>query len=106
MAKSAQELRNGVLKVLEGKSLHDHQREAAKKTFEAFDKDTRAVVTAAEMQAGKSGVALALCCQQRLSLSDLDITSRKKLRDTLYLITMPDVALLEQAKDDLNGAKT
>lgn len=105
MAKSASELRALVEKTLNGKGLHDHQREAAERTFSAFDNHTRAVVMAAEMQAGKSGIALALCCQQRISLSDEDISSRKKLRDTLYLVTMVDTALLEQAKDDLKEAK-
>ncbi|EGR09677.1 glutathione synthase domain protein [Vibrio cholerae HE48] len=38
------------------------------------------------MQAGKSGIALALCCLQRLSLSDTDICDRKQLKDTLYLV--------------------
>ena len=91
--------------VLNGKSLHSHQREAAQKTITALQSGARAVITAAEMQAGKSGVALALCCLQRLSLSDEDICDRAKLKDTLYLVTMPDTALLEQAKDDLKEAK-
>ncbi|WP_019531276.1 DEAD/DEAH box helicase family protein [Dasania marina] len=105
MAKSAQELRSTVTAILNSENLHGHQREAAQKTFEAFDGNTRAVVMAAEMQAGKSGIAMALCCQQRLSLSDEDISTRKKLRDTLYLVTMVDTALLDQAKDDLKDAK-
>ena len=86
-------------------TLHQHQVDAAKKVYSAFSKITRAVVTAAEMQAGKSGIALALCCYQRLSLSDLDICDRKQLKDTLYLVTMPDTALRDQAEDDLLLAK-
>ena len=49
--------------------------------------------------------SLALACEQRLSLSDEDICNRSKLRDTLYLLTMVDTALLEQAKTDLANAK-
>jgi hypothetical protein len=86
-------------------ALHQHQIDAAQKTYSAFNNDVRAVVTAAEMQAGKSGIALALCCFQRLNLSDLDICDRKQLKDTLYLVTMPDTALRNQAEDDLKLAK-
>jgi hypothetical protein len=50
--------------ILESDALHSHQVNAATKTFNAFIGDVRAVVTAAEMQAGKSGIALALCCLQ------------------------------------------
>ncbi|MGR5367837.1 glutathione synthase [Photobacterium damselae] len=57
------------------------------------------------MQAGKSGIALALCCLQRLSLSDQDICNRRQLKDTLYLVTMPDIALKEQAEADLKLAQ-
>nr|WP_241903748.1 glutathione synthase [Enterovibrio norvegicus] len=57
------------------------------------------------MQAGKSGISLALCCLQRISLSDTNICDRKQLKDTLYLVTMPDTALKEQAEDDLELAK-
>lgn len=57
------------------------------------------------MQAGKSGISLALSCEQRLSLPDEDICDRHKLRDTLYLLTMVDTALLDQAKSDLGAAK-
>jgi hypothetical protein len=85
--------------------MHEHQREAAKKTFKAFDGNTRAVVLAAEMQAGKSGISVALACQQRLSLSDEAITDRSQLKDTLYMLTMVDTALLKQAEDDLKPAK-
>lgn len=91
--------------VLHSDALHQHQINAAQKTFSAFNNNIRAVVTAAEMQAGKSGIALALCCFQRLSLSDMDICSRKQLKDTLYLVTMPDTALRDQAEDDLKLAK-
>ncbi|HIF9470499.1 TPA: glutathione synthase [Photobacterium damselae] len=62
-------------------------------------------MTAAEMQAGKSGIALALCCLQRLSLNDQDICNRRQLKDTLYLVTMPDIALKEQAEADLKLAQ-
>jgi len=86
-------------------ALHQHQIDAANKTYSAFNNDVRAVVTAAEMQAGKSGIALALCCFQRMSLSDKDICVRKQLKDTLYLVTMPDTALRDQAEGDLELAK-
>lgn len=105
MTCKAEKLRALTTATLNGKELHEHQRLAARKTFDAFDSSTRAVVLAAEMQAGKSGISLALACEQRLSLSDDDICERSKLRDTLYLITMVDTALLEQAKDDLSNAK-
>ncbi len=101
----ADKLRTKVTEVLDGKGLFDHQREAAQKTFDALSGDVRAVVMAAEMQAGKSGIALALCCLQRLSMSDTDICDRSKLKDTLYLLTMPDTALLDQATKDLEVAK-
>ena len=98
-------MRSVTLATLNGKELHEHQRLAARKTYGAFDDFTRAVVLAAEMQAGKSGISLALACEQRLSLSDEDICNRSKLRDTLYLLPMVDTALLEQAKTDLANAK-
>tara|TARA_R110001599_G_scaffold353510_1_gene593399 strand:- start:16942 stop:18924 length:1983 start_codon:yes stop_codon:yes gene_type:complete len=98
-------LRKKVEDVLASPNLHEHQRKAANKTFSALNGNVRAVVTAAEMQAGKSGIALALCCFQRLSLSDEDISDRKQLKDTLYLVTMPDTALRNQAEDDLKLAK-
>lgn len=101
----AEKLRQKVLDVLNGRELHDHQRAAAQKTFSALNAGSRAVVTAAEMQAGKSGIALALCCLQRISLSDEAISDRRQLKDTLYLVTMPDTALKEQAEDDLKLAK-
>ena len=101
----AERIREVTRSTLNGKELHEHQRLAARKTFDAFDGTTRAVVLAAEMQAGKSGISLALACEQRLSLSDEDICDRSKLRDTLYLLTMVDTALLAQAKDDLSSAK-
>lgn len=92
--------------ILESDVLHQHQIIAAKKTFSAFEEhNIRAVVTAAEMQAGKSGIALALCCFQRLGLTDTDICDRRQLKDTLYLVTMPDTALRDQAEDDLTLAK-
>lgn len=82
-----------------------HQREAAQKTFSKFMAGSRAVVVAAEMQSGKSGIALALAGLQRLSLPDEQISSRKYLKDTLYLVTMADTALQEQAKQDLAPSK-
>lgn len=105
MKEKAEKLREKVRQVLASDKLHDHQRSAANKTFSALKGEVRAIVTAAEMQAGKSGVALALCCLQRMSLSDEDICNRAKLKDTLYLVTMPDIALIEQAEKDLENAK-
>lgn len=105
MTDKADSLRDITRTTLNSSELHSHQRHAARKTFHAFDAKTRAVVLAAEMQAGKSGISLALSCEQRLSLSDTDICDRAKLRDTLYLLTMVDTALLDQAKIDLGAAK-
>ena len=105
MNAKVQNLRQKVLDVLNSSKLHDHQREAARKTFSALKHPVRAVITAAEMQAGKSGVALALCCLQRLSLADDVLCNRSKLKDTLYMVTMPDIALIEQAEKDLADAK-
>ena len=104
-ATKADKIRAVTQATLNGPELHEHQRLAARKTFDAFDDSTRAVVLAAEMQAGKSGISLALACEQRLSLSDEDVCDRSKLRDTLYLLTMVDTALLDQAKNDLASAK-
>lgn len=101
----AEKMRSKVHDTLNSSGMHEHQREAAKKTFNAFDGNTRAVVLAAEMQAGKSGISVALACQQRLSLSDEAITDRSQLKDTLYMLTMVDTALLQQAEDDLKSAK-
>ena len=42
--------------------VYGHQRQAARNTMAAFDSDCRTVILAAEMQSGKSGVALALAC--------------------------------------------
>ncbi|QKX16922.1 DEAD/DEAH box helicase family protein [Microbulbifer sp. YPW1] len=78
-----------------------HQRRAAKNTFSALGPGCRSVIMAAEMQSGKSGVALALACLQRNSLSDSDIVDQSKLRDTMYVLTMPNTDLLAQAKEDL-----
>lgn len=78
-----------------------HQRRAAKNTFNALGPDCRTVIMAAEMQSGKSGIALALACMQRNSLSDQDIVDQNKLTDTLYVLTMPNTDLLAQAKSDL-----
>lgn len=41
----------------------------------------------------------------QLSLSNEDICDRKQLKDTLYLVTMPDTALRDQAEEDLKQAK-
>src|SRR5690554_6456525 len=82
-----------------------HQRSAAEKAKAKFDRGSRAVVLAAEMQSGKSGIALALAALQRLSLDDEKITDRRYLKDTLYLVTMADTALQEQAKQDLAPCK-
>ena len=101
----AEKMRTKVHDTLNADTMHEHQREAARKTFNAFDADTRAVVLAAEMQAGKSGISVALACQQRLSLSDDAITDRSQLKDTLYMLTMVDTALLQQAEADLKPAK-
>lgn len=79
----------------------EHQRIAAQRAFRHLNEGSRAVVIVAEMQSGKSGIALALSTLQRESLSDTDICKRTKLKDTLYLVTMADTALLEQAKQDL-----
>ncbi|NVH49066.1 glutathione synthase [Photobacterium damselae subsp. damselae] len=106
MKDRAQRHRNIVNDILKSDVLHQHQCNAATKTFTALkENNVRAVVTAAEMQAGKSGIALALCCLQRLSLSDQDICNRRQLKDTLYLVTMPDIALKEQAEADLKLAQ-
>ncbi|KOY19344.1 glutathione synthase [Vibrio parahaemolyticus] len=87
------------------KHTFEHQRSAAEKAFSKFNTGSKAVVVAAEMQSGKSGIALALACKQRLSLADELLTSRKHLKDTLYLVTMADLALQEQAKRDLAPCK-
>lgn len=99
----AQKHRDKIQSVVEGQTF-DHQRTAAKKAHEALDSQTRAVVIAAEMQSGKSGVALALSCLQRQSLDDQAICDRRQLKDTLYLVTLADTALLNQAKSDLMHA--
>lgn len=87
------------------KHTFEHQRNAAQKAFSKFNAGAKAVVVAAEMQSGKSGIALALACKQRLSLADELLTSRKHLKDTLYLVTMAELALQEQAKRDLSPCK-
>ena len=79
-----------------------HQRDAAERTYSALRVGARAVVLAAEMQSGKSGIALALACQQRMTLDAQSLCDRKQLKDTLYLVTMADIALQEQAKVDLS----
>lgn len=79
----------------------EHQRQAARKVHEQFAKGSKAVIVAAEMQSGKSGIALALACMQRNTLTDSEICERGKLKDTLFLVTLADVALQEQAAEDL-----
>ncbi|AGH81531.1 hypothetical protein PCNPT3_07965 [Psychromonas sp. CNPT3] len=79
----------------------EHQRKAAQRAFLHFNNNNRAVVIIAEMQSGKSGIALVLSCIQRQKLNDIDICDHKQLKDTLYLVTMADLSLLEQAKKDL-----
>lgn len=95
----AEQHRQHVQRAIE--TTYEHQRIAAKKAFDKFSAGARAVVVAAEMQSGKSGIALVLAGLQRLALSDEAICDRKRLKDTLYLVTMADVALQEQAKRDL-----
>lgn len=85
-------------------SVYEHQRYAARNTFQALKGDTRAVILAAEMQAGKSGVALATACYQRRSLTDEQLINSALLKDTLYIMTMADKSLLSQAKVDLKPA--
>lgn len=94
-------------RVLEALTEHtfEHQRQAAERTFEKLNTDSRAVVLAAEMQSGKSGIALALACLQRNSLSDEQICDKQQLKDVLYLVTMADTALLDQAQEDLLPAR-
>lgn len=92
--------RERIREILETKTF-PHQRYAAKNAFAALDVDCRTVIVAAEMQSGKSGVALSLACYQRNSLADADITNIKLLKDTMYVLTMADTALLTQAKEDL-----
>ena len=92
--------RDRLKEVLE-QNTFEHQRIAAQRAFSHLNEGSRAVVIAAEMQSGKSGIALALSILQRESLSDTDICKRTRLKDTLYLVTMADIALLEQAKQDL-----
>jgi hypothetical protein len=93
--------REKIQKLLSEPSVFPHQRNAARNTYQALKGETRAVILAAEMQAGKSGVALATACYQRNSLSNEDICNPKYLRDTLYVMTMADTSLLAQAKEDL-----
>jgi hypothetical protein len=92
--------RTSVKKILSNNTF-PHQRLAANNTFAALGPDCRTVIMAAEMQSGKSGVALALACLQRESLTDDDIVDQAKLKDTMYVLTMPNTDLLAQAKEDL-----
>ncbi|WP_019531275.1 hypothetical protein [Dasania marina] len=103
MNNSAKKHRDKINAVLDNNTF-EHQQLAAQKAFDALTGSTRAVVIAAEMQSGKSGVALALACLQRQNLDDQDICDRKQLKDTLYLVTLADTALLDQAKADLTQA--
>lgn len=94
-------------RVLNALAVHtfEHQRHAAERTFEKLNSGSRAVVLAAEMQSGKSGIALALACLQRDSLGDEPICDKQQLKDVLYLVTMADTALLNQAQEDLLPAR-
>jgi hypothetical protein len=96
----AEKHRKLVQKILD-ENVFPHQRRAANNTFSALGPDCRTVIMAAEMQSGKSGVALALACMQRNSLNDEDIVDQAKLKDTMYVLTMPNTDLLAQAKEDL-----
>ncbi len=100
MSNTADKHRHLIDKVI-SQNTFEHQRKAAQRAFTHFDNNNRAVVIAAEMQSGKSGIALALSGIQRQKLNDIDICDRKQLKDTLYLVTMADLSLLEQAKKDL-----
>ncbi|MBJ2137460.1 DEAD/DEAH box helicase family protein [Paraglaciecola chathamensis] len=96
--------REKIQTLLSEPNVFPHQRNAARNTYQALQGETRAVIMAAEMQAGKSGVALATACYQRNNLSDDDMCNPKYLRDTLYVMTMADTTLLAQAKEDLKPA--
>lgn len=100
MSSKASLHRDRIEQVLQLKTF-EHQRHAAQKVYQQFQLGHRAVILTAEMQSGKSGIALTLGGLQRLSLSDSDICDRSKLKDTLFLVTMADVALQEQAAEDL-----
>lgn len=104
MENTAQKHRDKIQELLKEPHVYEHQRNAARNTFQALKGSTRAVIMAAEMQSGKSGVALATACYQRNSLSDADICDPKHLKDTLYIMTMVDTSLLEQARVDLKPA--
>lgn len=84
---------------------YEHQRQAAERTFDKLNSGSRAVVLAAEMQSGKSGIALALACLQRNGLSNEQLCDKQQLKDVLYLVTMADTALLNQAEEDLLPAR-
>lgn len=101
MTNQANAHRTRIQRVLQD-TCFQHQLDAANKVNLALQSGARAVVIAAEMQSGKSGIALALACLQRLGLDDTTICDRKQLKDTLYLVTMADITLLEQAKEDLS----
>lgn len=97
---NAEKHREIIKKILSDK-VFPHQRNAAYNTFSALGADCKTVIMAAEMQSGKSGIALALACMQRDSLTDENIVDPNKLTDTLYVLTMPQTDLLAQAKNDL-----
>lgn len=96
---SASRYREIIQRILD--DVYPHQRRAATVTFAALNEDCRTVIMAAEMQSGKSGIALALACLQRGSLPDDQIIDQAMLRDTMYILTMPNTDLLAQAKEDL-----
>lgn len=103
MTQNKAELHRQKISQIIEKNTFEHQRVAAQRTFSKYGDGANSVIIAAEMQSGKSGIALALACLQRAKLSDLDICERKKLKDTLYLVTMADIALFEQASEDLKS---
>lgn len=91
--------------VLASNNVWPHQRVAAQHAFDALKGDARAVILAAEMQSGKSGVSLALACLQRIAQPDEIAGDRANWRkDTLFVLTMADNDLLKQAKNDLKPA--
>ena len=104
MENNANKHRDKIQTLLSEPSVYKHQRDAAQNTYIALNGSIRAAILAAEMQSGKSGVAMAIACYQRNSLSDIEICQPKMLKDTLYIMTMADISLLEQAKEDLKPA--
>jgi len=98
----AKKQRDRVCTVLD--KVFEHQKIAASNAFAGLTGNTRAVILAAEMQSGKSGVSLAIASLQRLSLSDEEIVRQNLLKDSIYIMTMADTSLLAQAEEDLKPA--